>query len=268
MKLFSCLFIAVFTVWGGMVWWMDIRDVHQADGVAVWQSLFNGKNLDNWERYLGPAFPGHEELEKTATKENVFSIVMLDEIPVIRISGEMHGSLVTKESFENYHLRVVYRWGEQVTLERNSGLLYHSYGPLGTAFGTWMASVECQMMHDNLGDTFLMVDSVECSTRVDSLHNQFVYNSSAQFVDFGQRFHRRMIRKTHNAEKSLGEWNTLELICIWQKAVHVVNGDTVLVNQGICRRTNGVSYPLTSGRLQLQSEGAELFVKEIVVRRL
>ena len=77
-----------------------------------------------------------------------------------------------------------------------------------------------------------------------------------------------MIRKTHNAEKSLGEWNTLELICIGQKAVHVVNGDTVLVNQGICRRTNGVSYPLTSGRLQLQSEGAELFVKEIVVRRL
>lgn len=100
MKLFSCLFIAVFTVWGGMVWWMDIRDVHQADGVAVWQSLFNGKNLDNWERYLGPAFPGHEELEKTATKENVFSIVMLDEIPVIRISGEMHGSLVTKESLK------------------------------------------------------------------------------------------------------------------------------------------------------------------------
>lgn len=229
------------------------------------ESLFNGENLENWDKYIGPTFPGHEELGKTATADNVFSVVTVDGCKMIRISGEVHGSLATKESFGNYHLRVVYKWGGKVTLERNGGLLYHGYGPLGTAFGTWMASVECQMMHDNPGDTFLMVDSVECSAKVKSENGGYIYNPEAEKVRFGQRVNRRMIRKRQHAEKPLGEWNTLELYCSGQTAVHVVNGVTVMVNEDISSRDNGSIHPLTSGRLQLQSEGAELFIKEISI---
>lgn len=230
-----------------------------------WKSLFNGENLENWDKYIGPTFPGHEELGKTATADNVFSVVTVDGCKMIRISGEVHGSLATKESFGNYHLRVVYKWGDKVTLERNSGLLYHGYGPLGAAFGTWMASVECQMMHDNPGDTFLMVDSVECSAKVKSENGGYVYNPEAEKVRFGQRVNRRMIRKRQHAEKPLDEWNTLELYCSGQTAVHVVNGVTVMVNEDISSCDNGSIHPLTSGRLQLQSEGAELFIKEISI---
>jgi hypothetical protein len=64
---------------------------------------------------------------------------------VIRISGEINGSLATRESFENYHLRLVFKWGEDVYSRRNSGLLYHSFGDFGTAIGTWMPNIEFQI---------------------------------------------------------------------------------------------------------------------------
>lgn len=229
------------------------------------ESLFNGENLDNWDKYMGPAFPRHEELKKNATPDNVFSIVTEEGSKAIRISGEVHGALATRNSYKDYHLRVVYKWGQQVTLERNGGLLYHSYGPLGNAFGTWMASMECQMMHDNAGDTFLMVDSVECKTRAENTGGGYRYCPDAKQIEFGQRTRKRMIRKRENAENAIGEWNTLDLYCLGQTAVHVLNGVTVMVNEGISYREGGNNHPLCSGKLQLQSEGAELFIREVTI---
>ncbi|KAB4416118.1 DUF1080 domain-containing protein [Bacteroides thetaiotaomicron] len=234
----------------------------QVDG---WRNLFNGENLENWDKYVGPVFPGHEDLGKVATADNVFSVINVNGLKMIRISGEVHGSLATKESFGNYHLQIVYKWGDEVTLERNSGLLYHSYGPLGAAFGTWMASVECQMKHDAAGDTFLMVDSVECTSQVKHTDGEDIYTPDGAQVQFGQRFGKRMIRNKQHAENPLGEWNILELYCLGQTAVHVVNGVKVMVNDNI-RMRDRIPQRLTSGKLQLQSEGAELFIKDIKIK--
>ncbi len=235
---------------------------------AAFTPLFNGENLENWDMYLGSSLGADfDSLAQAATKEKVFSVVEDNGEKAIRISGEINGSLATQESFGNYHLRLVFRWGETVYSRRNSGLLYHSFGDFGAAFGTWMPNLELQMMHQNLGDTYLMVNTT-CETPVEKNPetSQFVYNPNAELLTFGEHANGRLIRKSHDMEKPLGEWNVVDLYCYGTTAMHVVNGETVMINYNTGAYENGEVQPLTQGKIQIQSEGAELFVKSVEVR--
>ena len=48
----------------------------------------------------------------------------------------------------------------------------------------------------------------------------------------------------------------------------MVNGITVMVNNNTGFYENDVVKPLSAGRIQLQSEGAELFVKSVEIRSI
>ncbi len=234
----------------------------------TWVQLYNGQNLENWDLQLGSSLGADfDSLAQAASVGKVFTIVDENGEKLIRISGEINGALATKESFENYHLQLVYRWGETVYSSRNSGLLYHSFGPFGAAFGTWMANIECQLMHENLGDTYLMVNTT-CETAAvqDTTNQQFYFTPGATPVQFGEQANGRMIRKAVDAEKPLGGWNTVDLYCVGRTAVHVVNGVTVMVNNNTGILVDGNIQPLTSGKIQIQSEGAELFVKKVAIQ--
>jgi hypothetical protein len=230
------------------------------------QSLFNGRNLDNWDKFIGTPLNGKDSLFKLATSENVFSVVDVNGEKLIKISGTVNGSLATKEPFGNYHLKLVFKWGDSVYTVRNSGLLHHSFGDFGAAFGTWMTNIECQLMHENLGDTYLMNNTV-CETaavKPDSTA-KFIFTPGAKPLPFGEGFNGRSVKKLKDAEKPLGEWNTVELYTLGETTVHVVNGVTVMVNHKTGINENGEIKPLTSGKIQLQSEGGELFVKSIEI---
>ncbi len=236
----------------------------------AWEQLFNRENLDNWDKYLGSSLgPEFDHLAEAATVEEVFSVVEDNGINVIRISGEINGSLATQESFENYHLRLVFRWGDEVYSRRNSGLLYHSFGDFGVAFDTWMPNIEFQMLHQNLGDTYLMANTtVETEVEIDAEKNEFIYTPGAEALTFGEHANGRLIRKSLDNENPLGDWNTLDLYCIGRTAVHVVNGVTVMENNNTGVYEDGMIHPLSSGKIQVQSEGAELFVKSIDIRQI
>ena len=229
--------------------------------------LFNEHDLNNWDKYLGPAFPGKDSIAKLATPEKVFSLVKADGQKVIRISGEVHGSLATKDSFENYHLHVVYKWGKQITEGRNSGLLYHSYGSFGASYWTWMSSMEFQMMHDNPGDAYIMVEEIVAESEVKPGEDgkAFFYNPDGKKMSFGENVKRRMVKAASQNEKPLGEWNTLDLYCLGNKSIHVVNDKKVMELENIGILKNGKLKPLSKGEIQLQSEGAELFVKTVEI---
>jgi hypothetical protein len=232
-----------------------------------WRPLFNGENLDNWDKFIGTPLKGFDSLAQAATVEKVFSVVETNGAKLIRISGEVNASLATKESFDNYHLRLVFKWGDKVYTSRNSGLLYKSTGDFGAAFGTWMTTIECQLMHGNLGDTYLMSNTV-CETQViknDSTRN-YNYSQGAEALPFGEKTNGRSIKKLTDAEKSLGDWNTVDLYCFGQKSVHVINGITVMMNDKSGLEKEGVITPLISGKIQLQSEGGELFIKSIDIQ--
>ncbi len=66
-------------------------------------------------------------------------------------------------------------------------------------------------------------------------------------------------RAGESIERKLGEWNELEATCKGGDVTLVVNG--VTVNEG----KNG---NLTRGKIALQSEGAEIHFKDVVLKKL
>jgi hypothetical protein len=232
-----------------------------------WHPLFNGENLDNWDKYIGSPLKGAEDLAKTATPENVFTVVEKDGEKLIRISGVVNGSLATRDTFANYHLQLVFKWGNAVYSRQNSGLLYHSFGEFGTALDTWMECIECQLMHEKLGDTYLMNDTY-CETAVNKTDDGFIFNKNGEIKKFGKAHNGQSIQKAVDAENNLREWNTVDLYTVGQTTVYIINGKTVMVNNKTSKWENGKAVPLTSGKIQLQSEGAELFIKSIKIKNI
>ncbi len=71
--------------------------------------------------------------------------------PVTESVGEIYGCIFTKESFENYHLRLKVKWGEKKWVPRIDEYripgLYHSQGECGVDYWrSWMLSQEFQII--------------------------------------------------------------------------------------------------------------------------
>ncbi|MCW0481169.1 3-keto-disaccharide hydrolase [Gaoshiqia sediminis] len=232
------------------------------------KSLFNGKNLKNWDIFIGTALKGFDDLKLKATPESTFSVVEKDGEKLIRVSGDVNASLATKKEYENYHLRLEYRWGEAVYTSRNSGLLYHSYGPFGAGIGTWMSSIELQLMHENLGDAYMMADTY-AEISVSEVGQNKVFDKAGKSLAFGNDQNGgKMARKQQHAEKPLGEWNVVDLYCLGNTAIHVVNGVKVMECRNTGKLGNGTVVPLSKGKIQLQSEGGEFFIRNIQLEKI
>jgi hypothetical protein len=80
------------------------------------------------------------------------------------------------------------------------------------------------------------------------------------------RHHARRVVRSADYERPLGEWNTLELHCAGSQSLHVVNGRPVMRLSGIRSRRVDGEAPLERGRIQLQSEGAEAYFRNIAIR--
>ena len=114
--------------------------------------MFNGKNLDGWYTFI-------KDRGKNVDPKKVFTV----KNGMIRISGEEFGCITSNDEFENYKITVEYKWGEityepRVDKARDSGLLLHSIGEDGGSDGTWMHSIECQIIEGGTGDFIVVGD--------------------------------------------------------------------------------------------------------------
>jgi hypothetical protein len=75
----------------------------------------------------------------------------------------------------------------------------------------------------------------------------------------------RCVKQPDN-EKPTGEWNTVELIAFRGDAIHIVNGKVVMHLRGPPRIDAALPASVTSGPIILQSEGAEIFYRDIQFR--
>lgn len=234
-----------------------------------WRKLWNGRDLDGWETFLRGPNKGDPALGVNTDPNGVFSVTRVDGAPVLRISGQDWGALTTKDEFESYHFRVEFRWGEKrwpprETAKRDSGVLYHCVGPHGAGSGAWMQSFETQVQEGDCGDFHSVAGVIVDVEAVPepSLPHTLLYKKGAPLVTgTGNR-----IIKAFDAEKPHGKWNLMEVVTVGQTAVHLVNGKPVLVLRGLRRRVDGQEQPLTRGRIQIQSEGAEVFYRRPEVR--
>jgi hypothetical protein len=248
----------------------------------AWKPLFNGKNLDGWDTYLGRPvnsvegldIPKNDRGEYTAPvglnrdPKQVFMVVEIDGAPAIRISGEIYGALTSRDEYENYHLRLEVKWGERrwpprPESVRDSGLLYHCVGPHGAGSGAWMKSFECQIQENDFGDFWSVAGVI-----VDVEGDRQGARGPISFRRGGQPFRGSTARVIRNprSEKEFGQWNTVELYAVGQTAAHVINGKTNMILTGLRQRVDGRETPLTKGKLQLQSEAAEVYYRNIQIR--
>jgi hypothetical protein len=227
---------------------------------------FNGKDLTGFYPYT------HKN--HFADPDRVFSVVDGQ----IRISGEDFGGLSTGGNFRDYHLVTEWRWGKKtwaprVDKSRDSGILLHCVGADGAVGGHWMESQECQIIEGGVGDFIIVAGrnkpSLTCEARIDAAKQLYfdkgvppITRDSARFNWWGRDpewTDTLGVRGKRDVEKPTGEWNTLEVVCDGGTITVILNG--ILVNQA-------TKSSHTEGKLQFQSEGAELFFRKIEIRPL
>jgi hypothetical protein len=258
--------------------WISLWDGHTLGGWTTWMrqpeptSDVPGLARGTDGKYTEPIGSGRDPLK-------VFTVVPdVDGKPAIRISGEVFGELRTTRSFENYHLKLQFKWGEKKwpprdrpETRRDSGLLYHVHAPPGQNGRTWARSIELQIQEGDVGDLYAVGSTiaVRATPRAGTKPPLFDYDPAGEWMFFAQS-HRQDGRciKQPDGEKPTGEWNTVELIAVGEDAIHIVNGTVVMRLRHPMRIDAEVPTLVTSGPLILQSEGAEIFYRDIQIRPL
>jgi len=226
--------------------------------------LFNGHNLKGWYTFV-------QKRGKNIDPKNVFTVVDQQ----IRISGEEWGCITTKKQYENYRLALEFRWGgktegNRIDKARDSGLLLHSTGEDGGSAGIWMHSIECQIIEGGTGDILVVGDgsekfSITASVAKEKQAGSYRYQeggapavlNKGRLNWYGRDENWQDVigfKGKQDIEKPMSEWNQLECIANGNELIVFLNG--ILVN-----RAREVQP--SKGRIQIQSEGAEIYVRNI-----
>lgn len=240
---------------------------YSAESVATKIDLLEVIKSGDVEYNVNPAMDFHDppgEIWKFAGDE-------------LQISGRGYGYVATKKSYRDYHLVIEFKWGTKTwgkreSAARDNGILLHAYGPHGAYGGTWMASIEAQIIEGGVGDILVLspklADGTELTT---SLMSEFALdrdkekvwrkgeprqlvtkgriNWRGRDVDWADK---KGYRGPDDVESPSGEWNRLEVIARGDTLQYFVNG--ALVNEAFdCKPSEG--------RVLLQTEGAEMIVR-------
>jgi len=265
--------------------------LHAADS---WRPLFNGRDLTGWSMFMAAPppetdVPGLKRDAKGTYLEpigfdrdplHVFTIEQVDGQPAIHVSGAGFGVISTKESFANFHVRLQVKWGEKIWGYKrtthaalDAGLLYFARGPAGVDHLTWPRCLEFQIQVHDFGDLFALGMTEGSATAhivPETLNGRnikaYYYAPDGILTTFVARAPiGNRCRRTTDVEKPHGEWNTLDLYCLGDSSVHVVNGQ--VVNRIQHARIPGPSglETLDSGQICLQTEGGEVFYRQIEI---
>lgn len=227
--------------------------------------LFNGKNLDGWSVFLAGKEPGKDP-------DGVFTV----EDGVLHISGYGIGGITSDRAFRDYQIVVEFKWGEKSWGNRedrcrDGGLLIHSVGKEGAYGGSWLYSIETNIIEGGLGDFIVVGNNTEEFALTANVKPEksklgaWVFDPKGKpqrvlsgRVDWFARDPEwadvRGFRGKDDLDRPLGEWNELRVVCKGTTVDVYVNG--VLVNQAY-------DVKPSAGRIQLQSELAEYYVRRV-----
>jgi hypothetical protein len=258
-----------------------------------WRPLLDQK-LTSWELWMGvphetvvglpegtPTSPTAHDgtpLGLNNDPKHVYNLRMDSGEPVLYITGEIFGGLTTLENYSNYHLRAQIKWGNKkwapnLNIGFDNGILYHCTGPHGAFWKVWKRSLEFQIAEKGMGDFYALAGSC-AEVRVVHPARSWVFDPVAgepkKFTEAKAPWATNGNRAGHllgDFESPVGEWTTIELYTLGRTSVHVVNGhvDNVLQNASTIEGPEFTEVPLSSGQLQIQSEGAETYWRRVEI---
>ncbi|MBK5277530.1 MAG: DUF1080 domain-containing protein [Bacteroidia bacterium] len=202
--------------------------------LAQSKSLFNGKDLRGW----------HIDIPAMDTAKNLQSPFIIRDGMLVSM-GKPQGHLITDVSYENYRLEVEYRFAG---VPGNCGVLVHASTPRAL-YKMFPKSIEVQMMHENAGDFWCIVEDIE----VPEMETRRGPKSNWGITEGKER---RVRNLTDGSEKPLGEWNTMTIECYQNTIKAWVNGD--LVNDGF-------NCTASKGQIALQAEGSEVEFRKVML---
>ena len=232
--------------------------------------LFNGEDLKGLTTWLKDT--------KREDPRKVFSVKEGE----LHISGDGLGYIATDKEYRDYRLIVEYRWGKKTDggkYVRNSGILLNAVGPDGGAYGTWMSCIECQLAQGCVGDLIVIWGKDDKGKTIPvSLTSDVVLGpdkrprwkkgGDKRVFTGGQLWWSRHdpdfkelldTRGKHDVESPLGEWTRVECVCEGKTITVSVNG--TVINHAYD------AFP-SAGKILLQSEGFELFVRKFEIQPL
>ncbi|NLH99468.1 MAG: DUF1080 domain-containing protein [Chthonomonadales bacterium] len=183
--------------------------------------------------FNGKDFSGwtHYLQNPAAAMTDVWSVDAAERAIVCR--GRPLGYLRTTRDYSDFILKLDWRFSPVTKQAGNSGVLLRIVGP----DKIWPKSIEAQLQSGAAGD-FWLIDEAQLTT-------------PEERVDRTTPRHR--LRSRTN-EKPIGEWNTYEILCHGGRVALKVNGETL---------NEGTDADLRSGKIGLQSEGAEIHFRNI-----
>ncbi|WP_261395219.1 DUF1080 domain-containing protein [Membranihabitans marinus] len=232
-----------------------------------WQSLFNGKNLDNWIVKIHH----HEVGDNYANTFRVSDGVIQVNYDQYESFDNRYGHLYYKEPFSSYHLKFKYRFTDQWMADaprytyRNSGVMFHSQDPRTILKEQdWPISVEFQMLAD-AGDGQERPTGNMCSPGTE--------------VFFQGKMDPRHCISSSSPTFQYDEWVDGELMVFGDSLViHKINGENVLeytkpqIGGGVANGYDPAikidGKPLTEGYIALQAEGQGVEFKDIQIKQI
>lgn len=198
------------------------------------RALLNGKDLKGW----------HVDVPEMDKDPNVKSPFLIRDGLLVSL-GKPGGHLITNDQHENFRLTFQYRFAGR---PGNCGALVFVSKPRDL-YEMFPKSIEIQMMHQNAGDFWCIQEDIT----VPDMEKR--RGPKEKWGVNGDKL-RRIPNLTDGTEKPLGEWNSMHIECVKNSIKVWLNG--VLVNYG---------YNATAqkGQIALQSEGAEVEFKEVMV---
>lgn len=230
--------------------------------------LFDGKSLDGFYTWM-----------KDTQYEDPRRVFRVTD-GMLHVTGDGLGGLLTKTEYRDYHCVLEFKWGPRTWAPRekktrDSGFLVHSRGADGGYNDIWMPSLEVQMIEGGMGDFILVAGndkdgkpvplSLTCETDRDR-DGEVIWKKGGKRETFDLKNRKRInwygrdpdwadeigFRGPHDVDSPVGQWTRFDVFCDGGHIEVFVNG--VKVNEAFD------AYP-SYGRLQLQTELAEVFVR-------
>jgi len=257
--------------------WLNLID-NNLSYWNIWMGApHSSTKIDSYEKFDDVRIGKPIGLNKDPKK--VFSVIKENNELLLKITGEIFAGLVTKHVYQNYHLTWQFKWGDKkweprLNKKRNSGILYHSVGDYTDFWNVWMTSLECEIQETDCGD-FITIGEGKTDVKAKSpstkTGNKYTFDPSGKLHDFSWNrpiFETGRCFKPGDPEKPHGEWNTMELICLDNLSMHILNGKVVMIVKDGYANLNGTWQPMTSGKIQIQSEAAEIYYKQMKIKTI